>query len=98
MRRPGLLLILSVICIADAVGDESLVTPDGWRPYAARDEIAPRFFVEQDAANQDGYLLGLAGRASDAVDGRWIRRVGVTAEKQKAPQWRGLSEVVRSGR
>ena len=50
-----------------------LFLQEGWQPYAARDEIAPRSWVEKDGS------LGLAGRGDDAVDGRWTRTVAVKA-------------------
>jgi gluconolactonase len=55
--------------------------PDGWKVYAVRDEIAPRFWVEQpsDSSAPHTYGLGLAGQGGDAVDGRWLRTVPVTA-------------------
>ena len=54
--------------------------PEGWQPFAARDEIAPLWWVARPdaAANPDAYLLGLAGRGDDWVDGRWQRRVAVS--------------------
>jgi predicted amidohydrolase len=48
---------------------------DGWTIYAARDEIAPRAWVQQEPGGR--YLLGLAGRGHDSVDGRWVRTVAV---------------------
>jgi predicted amidohydrolase len=61
---------------------------DGWKPYAVREEIAPRSFTERDA--QGGLVLGLAGRRDDAVDGRWIREVPVVPGKTYAfrASWR----------
>lgn len=45
-----------------------------WAFAAARDELAPRSWIE----TLDGTLcLGLAGRGDDAVDGRWTRTVPV---------------------
>lgn len=52
---------------------------DGWRPLAAREEMAPRSWSERDA--RGGLVLGLAGRGDDAVDGRWAREVPVVAGK-----------------
>jgi predicted amidohydrolase len=53
--------------------------PGGWQQYSAREEIAPRFWVEQPAKPADGhsYRLGLAGRGHESVDGRWQRRTPV---------------------
>jgi predicted amidohydrolase len=57
--------------------------PDGWRRYSARDEIAPRFWVErsEESAGKKAYLLGLAGRGDAAVDGRWQRRLPIHGGK-----------------
>ncbi|MCI0459546.1 MAG: carbon-nitrogen hydrolase family protein [Gemmataceae bacterium] len=57
--------------------------PDGWQTYAARSEIAPRFWVarHQDGPAPHSYGLGLAGRGEETVDGRWTRTVPVTAGK-----------------
>jgi predicted amidohydrolase len=57
--------------------------PDGWQPYAARDEIAPLWWVARPsaAADPEAYLLGLAGRGDRSVDGRWQRRVSVSEGK-----------------
>jgi len=61
---------------------------DGWKPYAVREEIAPRSFSERDAAGR--LVLGLAGRGDDAVDGRWAREVPVVPGKTYAfrASWR----------
>jgi predicted amidohydrolase len=58
---------------ASAAGQDAAT--DGWRAYAAREEIAPRSFSERDA--HGGLRLGLAGRGDDAVDGRWVREARV---------------------
>jgi predicted amidohydrolase len=55
---------------------------EGWRPYAVREEIAPRTWSERD--ERGGLLLGLGGRGDDAVDGRWLREVGVAPGKEYA--------------
>src|SRR5512144_814325 len=67
---------------------------DGWKPYAVRDEIAPRSFAERDA--QGGLVLGLAGRGDDAVDGRWVREVPVAPGKTYAFQASWRAENVAS--
>jgi predicted amidohydrolase len=56
--------------------------PDGWRPYAVRDEIAPRSWSERDPGG--ALVLGLAGRGDDAVDGRWAREVAAVPGKDYA--------------
>ncbi len=61
-----------------ALAQESAPAPDGWRTAAARDEIAPRSWVERDG---QAYRLGLAGKGDEAVDGRWERTVPVAAGK-----------------
>lgn len=70
------LLILGCLSVG-AEPQQDGAAPDGWHPYAARDEIAPAFRVERDGK---GYSLILAGRGEDAVDGRWVREVPVRAE------------------
>ena len=71
---------LALLFAASALG-ESLAT-DGWQPYSAREEIAPRSWAERDA--QGGLVLGLAGRGDDAVDGRWAREAPVAPGKTYA--------------
>ncbi|HEX9187214.1 MAG TPA: carbon-nitrogen hydrolase family protein, partial [Vicinamibacteria bacterium] len=44
------------------------------RPYAVRDEIAPRAWTE---GGPGSLVLALASRGDDAVDGRWAREVPV---------------------
>jgi hypothetical protein len=61
---------------------------DGWKPYAVREELAPRSFSERDA--RGALVLGLAGRGDGAVDGRWVREVPVVPGKTYAfrASWR----------
>jgi predicted amidohydrolase len=54
--------------------------PDGWQSYSVRNEIAPRFWVERPNGGS-AYLLGMAGRGDESVDGRWTRTVAVGAGK-----------------
>ena len=63
-----------LLALARSAAGQDTAT-DGWRPYAARDEIAPRSFSERGL--DGGLRLGLAGRGDDAVDGRWVREVRV---------------------
>jgi predicted amidohydrolase len=72
--------VAALLFAASAFGDAA--STDGWRPYAAREEIAPRSWSERDA--QGGLRLGLAGRGDDAVDGRWAREVPVVPGKTYA--------------
>jgi predicted amidohydrolase len=61
---------------AAAAGD----APDGWRLVTPRDELAPRAWVVRGADGKGaGYGLALAGNGERSVDGRWVRRVPVTA-------------------
>jgi predicted amidohydrolase len=82
MRRslPFVVLGLVVLGLGAAWAADA---PDGWQRYAVRDEIAPRFWVEEarDQVAPLPYGLGLAGRGDDAVDGRWLRTLPVTAGK-----------------
>jgi hypothetical protein len=68
---------------ADDVDSRIDAAPDGWQPYAVREEIAPRWWAERrvDPSNQSDYFLGLAGKGDEAVDGRWRRRVSVAPGK-----------------
>jgi predicted amidohydrolase len=77
---PSLIVALVTLgCPLARAADDATTGPDGWHGYAARPEIAPRFWVEQP-----GDHLAMAGRGDDAVDGRWLRRVPVTAGKYYA--------------
>jgi predicted amidohydrolase len=82
MRRLATVLLVllsgSVVCLATA--EEPV--PDGWRPYAVREEIAPRSWDERGPGGE--LVLGLAGRGDDAVDGRWAREVPVVPGKDYA--------------
>ena len=76
MRRLALALISIVASSAGGLAAASEAAPEGWRPWAVREEISPRSWTDRDA---EGRLrLGLAGRGNDAVDGRWAREVAVT--------------------
>jgi hypothetical protein len=79
---PLLILFLAAPTAPEAVSN------DGWKPYAVREEIAPRSFSER--GGQGELVLGLAGRGDDAVDGRWVREVPVVPEKTYAfrASWR----------
>ncbi len=70
---PRTAFLLALVLPASAFAEG--VATDGWRPFAAREEIAPRSWAERDAL--DGLCLGLAGRGDEAVDGRWAREVPV---------------------
>jgi predicted amidohydrolase len=77
---PSVIVALVTLgCPLARAADDAATGPDGWHGYAARPEIAPRFWVEQP-----GDRLAMAGRGDDAVDGRWLRRVPVTAGKYYA--------------
>jgi predicted amidohydrolase len=81
MRR-AILICAVVIGVADwdrTRADEGPSAPDGWKTYAARAEIAPRFWVEpvKGESGSSAYYLGLGGRGDEGVDGRWVRRVPV---------------------
>jgi hypothetical protein len=73
MRRPALALIGLLALVGFAHADQ----PGDWSVFAVREEIAPRSWTEPDG--QGGMRLGLAGRGDDAVDGRWVREIPVTA-------------------
>jgi predicted amidohydrolase len=85
---PSLASLLVVLLSAPASAEP--LSTDGWKPFAVRDEIAPRSWAERDA--EGGLVLGLAGRGDDAVDGRWVREVPVVAGKTYAfgASWRAL--------
>jgi predicted amidohydrolase len=66
-----------------ALADETDPAPDGWTPQVVREEMAPKFWVhypEQKEARAE-YELGMAGRGSEVLDGRWVRRQRVDAGK-----------------
>ncbi len=78
-----LLLLVSSPTLRGAA-EGSTEAPDGWRSFSVREEIAPRFWVEKSFDATGGtvdYGLGLAGRGSEAVDGRWMRTVPVEPGK-----------------
>ena len=85
---PSLASLVLVLLSAPALSEP--VSTDGWKPYAVRDEIAPRSWAERDP--QGVLVLGLAGRGDDAVDGRWVRDVPVVPGKTYAfgASWRAL--------
>jgi len=85
---PSLASLVLVLLSAPALSEP--VSTDGWKPYAVRDEIAPRSWAERDP--QGVLVLGLAGRGDDAVDGRWVREVPVVPGKTYAfgASWRAL--------
>jgi predicted amidohydrolase len=76
MILTGLALLWFAIRIAPAGGPDA---PDGWRPFAVREEIAPASSFSR--LGDGAYALALAGRGDDAVDGRWQRRTPVAAGK-----------------
>src|SRR5262245_27275027 len=82
MRRtaPLVLALVAGPAIGAAAADRPV--PDGWRPFAVRDEIAPRAWDERGPGGE--LVLGLAGRGDDAVDGRWVRELPVAAGKDYA--------------
>src|SRR3982751_2756829 len=71
--------LLLVCCFSLIASAESVDAPDGWTTSAAREEIAPRNWVEQSGAA--GYALGLAARARASVEGGWQRRADVSGGK-----------------
>jgi len=77
MRRLAAALLTLLVGPSLALAAAAEPVPDGWRPYAVRDEIAPRSWDERGPGG--GLVLGLAGRGDDAVDGRWTREVPVVA-------------------
>jgi hypothetical protein len=88
MKRLWVVLVLGLTGLMAEVGvaAEPEDAPDGWRSYAARPEIAPRFWVEpaKDPGHSVAYSLGLAGCGDDSVDGRWVRTLPVEAGKYYA--------------
>ena len=82
MRRVALslsallaLLVASPVAWADP-------DPDGWHPFAVREEIAGRTWRARDGTG--GLLLGVAGRGDAGLDGRWVREVPVTPGREYA--------------
>jgi predicted amidohydrolase len=72
----------SILVLLLAAAPSEPDAADAWKPYAVREEIAPRTWVERDA--QGALVLGLAGRGNDAVDGRWVREAPVAPGKTYA--------------
>jgi len=79
---PSLTVLVGVVALAD----ESIPAPDGWKPQIVRNETAPRFWVQHSKQKEKGadYELGMAGRGSEVLDGRWVRRAPVRAGKHYA--------------
>jgi predicted amidohydrolase len=64
---------------------EPVAPPTGWRFSAPRDEIAARSWVERGAPGVPAdFALGLGGKGSDAVDGRWERTVPLAPGRHHA--------------
>jgi arylsulfatase A-like enzyme/predicted amidohydrolase len=63
---------------AERSAPELAAAPDGWQVAAQRAEIAPLAWIERQSSEGE-YLLGLAGRGDDGVDGRWVRRFAASA-------------------
>ncbi len=85
MRRTVQCIVASFVVFTGALdfADETASAPDGWKSQIVREEIAPRFWVQypkQKEGNAD-YELGMAGRGSEILDGRWVRRQPVVAGK-----------------
>jgi predicted amidohydrolase len=81
MKQPLPVVPVALLLFAVTAFGEVVAT-DGWRPHAAREEIAPRSWADRDG--QGGWLLGLAGRGDPAVDGRWAREVAVVPGRSYA--------------
>ncbi len=86
--------VASVLLLLLAAPAAPGVSTDGWKPYAVRDEIAPRPFSERGA--QGELVLGLAARGDDAVDGRWVREAPVAPGKTYAFRASWLAKGVAS--
>jgi predicted amidohydrolase len=78
-------LVLAVILLSALSGDGTAAdnaSPEGWESYAPRAEIAPRFRVERPPGGSlAACCLAMSGQGNPAVDGRWLRKVPVTAGK-----------------
>jgi hypothetical protein len=74
MPRPILIGLLALLGFVLPVRADDAAAPEGWRFFAAREEIAPKHGVATDGG---GYALSLAGVGDRSVDGRWVRRVPV---------------------
>jgi predicted amidohydrolase len=85
MLRTAQFIVASFAVFTGALdfADETASAPDGWKPQVVRDEIAPRFWAQYSKKKDGGAEceLGLAGRGSEALDGRWVRRQPVVAGK-----------------
>ncbi|MGA2499296.1 MAG: carbon-nitrogen hydrolase family protein [Tepidisphaeraceae bacterium] len=74
MSKSTMLIPLLFFCFAAAAAE---LAPDGWRFSSPREEIAPRAWVVRGPA--DAYGLALAGTGDESVNGKWTRRIPVTA-------------------
>ncbi|MFI5380335.1 MAG: carbon-nitrogen hydrolase family protein [Tepidisphaerales bacterium] len=74
MLKPSVLISFLLLSFAVTAAEPA---PDGWQFSAPREEIAPRAWVVRGAG--DSYGLALAGRGDESVNGKWVRRVPVTA-------------------
>ena len=68
-------LLTLLFAVTSFAGD----APDGWKPFAVREEIAPKF--TSDASVPARYSLTLNGDGNPSVDGHWGRRVAVSEGK-----------------
>src|SRR3712207_6748825 len=75
--RPAILCLFLTLAPLPLRANDTPPAPAEWRFQAARDEIAPRHEVSRDDAG--GYALTLTGNGQPSVDGRFVRRVPVTA-------------------
>jgi predicted amidohydrolase len=80
------LTLFTALAGVSGLADETAPAPEGWKPQIVRDEIAPRFWVQRPKQKEGGaeYELGMAGRSSEVLDGRWVRLQQVVAGKHYA--------------
>jgi predicted amidohydrolase len=74
-----LLAIFMIFQLSAAITSADEAAPDGWKFYSIRSEIAPKSGVVFDKSSS--YRLQLSGNGNESVDGRWFKRLPVTAGK-----------------
>jgi predicted amidohydrolase len=89
------------IVIAAAAAAAGTGTPEGWRSWSPRSEIAPRFSVDSKGGRRGGPALRIDGGQTAASYGAWQRRIdGIAPGKNyRLTAWyraRGIAQERRS--
>lgn len=83
MRILGFALVFAALGSAAplAYRQSGFPSADGWTPWAARDEIAPRTYVEKVVSRGDAGSLAVSGNSNAAAYGGWERSLDVAPGK-----------------